>query len=69
MTIESQQILDRVVAHMMEQNKDEIGKAWGHFYDFGTFCLRHKEDGTVEAVHPLDMIAEQEPEPLPSKAD
>lgn len=53
--------LDRVIAYMMEHNREEIDKARGHFDAYGAFYLRYKEDGTVEAVHPVDFTGSSEP--------
>lgn len=55
---EPQELLDRVVHHMMEENKEEIGKAMMHYFNFGTFCLEYGGEGwvKVKAINPLDIV-------------
>lgn len=51
---DAQEILDRVVAHMMEENKDEIAKAWENFYHQGSCAFIQEADGRVTALPPIE---------------
>jgi hypothetical protein len=55
MSKEAQEVLDRVVHHWMEENKDEITKAWMHFLRTGKHCTLMDEDGRIVAVPPSEI--------------
>jgi hypothetical protein len=54
-------MLNLVVHKMMEENKDEIDKAWQYFLETGKFCTFQDENGRVVAIHPSDMTTTDNP--------